>query len=1014
VPESLDLHELVRRMATREAGRSEATLQADIRTFLLAAPLNLDDDQLAVDPALEAQVGGGKRIDIEVGFTAIEVKRDLRVGDVLPRAVEQLAGYVQARTDELGQRYVGVLTDGASWHAYRLRGDELLEVAAFTASATKPNPEGLAVWLEGVLATQQGIRPTPREIGRRLGASSAGHALNRATLLDLYEANASNPSVQQKRDLWAELLTTALGTQFENSTELFVEHTLLVNMAEIIAHSVLDLDVTALPAATLLNGRQFELARIAGVVEHDFFDWVLEVPTGETFVRGLARQVARFEWGEVEHDVLKVLYESVIGTETRQRLGEYYTPDWLAEKMVDDVIDDPLNQRVLDPSCGSGTFVFHAVTRYIRASEAAGVSLQDTLANLPHRVVGLDLHPVAVALARVTYLLAISRKRLNSPDRDWISVPVYLGDSLQWQQRLDLYSDEGLQVPVGDSGQIWGTSLVFPGALLEDAQRFDQLVSELASKASTRTEPGPVPSLAMVFRRLAVPEGAQSAVQATFAEMCRLHDEGRDHIWGYYVRNLARPLWMSQQQNRADVLIGNPPWLAYRKMPAEMQDRFKSMSQSRHMWHGATVATNQDLSGLFVARAVQQYLREGGRFAFVMPNAVLDRRQFEGFRAGTYPDVVEPCSVQFSQPWDLRKLRPHFFPRGACVVFGKRVPLEQRSAMPSMAEWWSGRLDSTDTWASVEPLIERVEAPTVVVDDAHASPYQSRFTQGATLVPRVLFIVDRVDAGPLGLGANRTSVRSSRSAYEKKPWKTVPDHDGVVESEFVRPALFGEHVLPFKLRPPGSAVVPFTGSELLRGSDQKIDLYPDLARWWREAEGTWAAHRRSDRLDLLDQLNYRNKFTEQFPVVGERVVYAASGMHAVAARVTSKDAVIEHSLYWASVDSSDEGRYLCAIINSPTITQRVRPLMSYGKDERHVDKYLWKLPIPTYQPHDEQHRRLAELAEEAELLVEDLGIDPNSYFVSVRQEIRSALAESPLGIEMSELVDLIVPLPEDP
>lgn len=1001
-------------MATREPGRSEATLQADIRTFLLVAPLNLAEEQLAVDPALEAQVGGGKRIDIEVGFTAIEVKKDLTVGDVFSRAVEQLGGYVRTRTEELGQRYVGVLTDGASWHAFRLRNADLLEVSSFTSSASKPEPEALAVWLEGVLATQQGISPTPREIARRLGAASAGHALNRATLLDLYEANCSNPSVQQKRQLWSELLTTALGTQFEDSTNLFVEHTLLVNMAEIIAHSVLDLDVNTLPAATLLNGRQFELARIAGVVEHDFFDWVLEVPGGEAFVRGLARQVARFEWGAVEHDVLKVLYESVIGTETRQRLGEYYTPDWLAEKMVADVIDDPLHQRVLDPSCGSGTFIFHAVTRYIRASEDAGISLQETLAGLPHRVVGLDLHPVAVALARVTYLLAISRKRLNSPERDWISVPVYLGDSVQWQQRLDLYSDEGLQVPVGDSGQIWGTSLVFPGVLLEDAQKFDQLVSELARRASERTDAGPVPSLSMVFRRLAVPESAQPSVQATFAEMCRLHDEGRDHIWGYYVRNLARPLWMSQQPNRADVLIGNPPWLAFRKMPAEMQERFKAMSQTRKMWHGAAVATNQDLSGLFVARAVQQYLKEGGRFAFVMPNAVLDRRQFEGFRAGSFPDPVEPCSVQFARPWDLRKLRPHFFPRGACVVFGRRASLQERSEMPEFAEWWSGRLDSADSWAAVEPSIDRVEAPNVVVDDAHASPYQSRFTQGATLVPRVLFVVDRADAGPLGLGANRVAVRSTRSAYEKAPWKTVPDHDGVVESEFVRPALFGEHVLPFILRPPALAVVPFTGSQLLRGSDQRIDLYPDLARWWREAEQTWATHRRSDRLDLVDQLDYRRKFSEQFPVIGERVVYAASGMHAVAARVSSTEAIIEHSLYWASVESSDEGRYLCAIINSPTITQRVRPLMSYGKDERHVDKYLWKLPIPKYSPGDDQHRRLAELSHEAELFVEGLELPEDRYFVSLRQEIRAALENSDLGREISELVDLIVALPEDP
>ncbi len=68
------------------------------------------------------------------------------------------------------------------------------------------------------------------------------------------------------------------------------------------------------------------------------------------------------------------------------------------------------------------------------------------------RVMGIDLHPVAVALARVTYLLAIGRDRLTDTDRGVISVPVYLGDSLGWDQREDLMSVDHLVIPteVGD------------------------------------------------------------------------------------------------------------------------------------------------------------------------------------------------------------------------------------------------------------------------------------------------------------------------------------------------------------------------------------------------------------------------------------------------------------------------------------------------------------------------------------------------------------------------------------
>jgi hypothetical protein len=69
------------------------------------------------------------------------------------------------------------------------------------------------------------------------------------------------------------------------------------------------------------------------------------------------------------------------------------------------------------------------------------VPLAQALSGLTDHVLGIDLHPVAVALARVTYLLAIGRERLVDTSRGPISVPVYLGDSVQWTQRADLFSE---------------------------------------------------------------------------------------------------------------------------------------------------------------------------------------------------------------------------------------------------------------------------------------------------------------------------------------------------------------------------------------------------------------------------------------------------------------------------------------------------------------------------------------------------------------------------------------------
>jgi hypothetical protein len=123
------LQSLLGRLSNRDKVRSEATVQADVRQLLLSGGLGLEEHDLDVD--LEAPVADHRRIDIEVGYTVIEVKKDLRKASVVKDARKQLAGYVASRTEQTGQRYVGILTDGADWQAYNLRGGELAEVTRF-------------------------------------------------------------------------------------------------------------------------------------------------------------------------------------------------------------------------------------------------------------------------------------------------------------------------------------------------------------------------------------------------------------------------------------------------------------------------------------------------------------------------------------------------------------------------------------------------------------------------------------------------------------------------------------------------------------------------------------------------------------------------------------------------------------------------------------------------------------------------------------------------------------------
>lgn len=1005
---TVDLAELTKRLATRVAGRAEATVQSDVRMFLLTAPLGLEEGNL-VD--LETPAGEGRRIDVETGYTVIEVKRDLRVGNVRMEAIEQLAGYVRARQDTLQQRYVGVLTDGAEWRLYHLVDEALEEVSVHEVSATDPDPQALAVWLEGVLATTQQIVPTPTEVGRRLGADSPAHRLDFADLAALHERNRDHPGVKVKRALWAKLLTTAFGASFKDEDALFIEHTLLVTTADVIAHAVVGLQPATLEPATLLSGTQFEKAQISGVVEEDFFDWLLEVDGGTSFVRTLARRLSRFDWDNVEHDIMKVLYESVIDADQRHSLGEYYTPDWLAQRMVDELVEDPLEQRVLDPACGSGTFLFHAVRRYLAAAEDRGDSLGEAVRGAGDHVIGVDVHPVAVTFARVTYLLAIGLDRVRADDRGPMNIPVYLGDTVQWGQVESVFHSGELAVPTGEGGQLFANELRFPETLLTDAGQFDRLVSELADKAANRTSGSAPPSLNAVFRRYAVPPEDQALVAETFKLMCDLHDEGSDHIWGYYVRNLARPVWLARSPNRVDVLIGNPPWLSYRFMTAAMQVTFKELSQERRLWAGGTVSTHQDLSGLFVTRCIQLYLKAGCRFGFVMPLAVLSRRQFAGFRAGEYPAAIEPATVLFDEPWDLDGVRPHPFPVPSSVVFGTRGQGGEARPLPSGAKTWTGQLtDRNASWETADPHLSVSEGLVAIGEGTDVSAYRERFGQGASVVPRMLFLVDDAPAGPLGAGAGRKAVRSHRSSLEKRPWRDLPGLEGVIETQFIRPLHLGATIAPFRPLEPLQAVVPWDGKHLL-APGSRMDLYPGLADWWGRAETLWQEHRApATQLSLLEQFDYRNKATHQFPPAPHRVVYSKAGNRLASARISDLDVFIDHMLYWAAAASVDEARYLTAVLNSQVVLDRVAPFQSRGAfGPRHFDLYVFYVPIPLFDANNPAHMEIAALASRAEEVAAATDIPAGTQFQAARRRVRTALDEDGVGADIEEAISELLP-----
>ena len=294
----------------------------------------------------------------------------------------------------------------------------------------------------------------------------------------------------------------------------------------------------------------------------------------------------------------------------------------------------------------------------------------------------------------------------------------------------------------------FSAQLNFPDHVVAETDLFDPLVTELAELATSREPNDPIPSLTGIFEIFRISDDERPVLQQTFQTMCKLHDNDEDHIWGYYVRNLARPAWLAQPGNQVDVLLGNPPWLVYRYMTGRQKLSFKNMTTERGLWAGGTAATNQDLAALFATRCIELYLRPGGQFGYVMPWAVLPRpgqdstRPHAGFRTGSYPTSSGVVKVAFTQTWDLHRVKPSFFPLSACVVFGRRQQVGKGAVpLPEKAKSWVGRFDTKQAiWADAERHVSILTAEHSLAV-TRESPYAPRFAQGATVLPRFLFLV---------------------------------------------------------------------------------------------------------------------------------------------------------------------------------------------------------------------------------------------------------------------------------
>ena len=182
---------------------------------------------------------------------------------------------------------------------------------------------------------------------------------------------------------------------------------------------------------------------------------------------------------------LSELYRTVVPQPVRLVLGEYYTPGGIAELAVAAVDADRPERRVLDPGCGAGTFLTAASEAKLATMGAAATDRVDTVFDT---VVGIDINPVAVKSAKLSYLLALATP-LAACEREAVSVPVFLTDA------LGLVLDEPIsyrgEVPDLEFDTLVGNPPWIPWDRLSDALKTawrETYVSELGLQPHTGVE----------------------------------------------------------------------------------------------------------------------------------------------------------------------------------------------------------------------------------------------------------------------------------------------------------------------------------------------------------------------------------------------------------------------------------------------------------------------------------------------------------------------------------------------
>lgn len=179
------------------------------------------------------------------------------------------------------------------------------------------------------------------------------------------------------------------------------------------------------------------------------FDWEIQPDSDlNDVLQRTLWHLNHFDFENVNRDVLGHLYQEHLPPEERKSLGEFYTPTAVVDLILDSVgytSDKQLEREeydLIDPACGSGTFLVRAAGRLLDRLDKKGVPPRDAIEIVQQRIHGLDLNPFACHIAELNLLFQVidlyKDVKDENPDYTLDRFQIYRTDSLRNEAKESL------------------------------------------------------------------------------------------------------------------------------------------------------------------------------------------------------------------------------------------------------------------------------------------------------------------------------------------------------------------------------------------------------------------------------------------------------------------------------------------------------------------------------------------------------------------------------------------------